>query len=251
MDVTQAIVLWAAACAGGALNAVAGGGTFLTFPALMWLGLPAVAANGTSTVALWPGGAASAWGYRDRLKLPLWRALRVASVVGGVAGSLLVVMLPQRVFAAAVPALLLVASVLFTFGGRLAPVGAAGPAGGALHPALVWVQLLVSVYGGYFGGGQGFLMLAAYNVAGLRDIHDANAAKTVMASLANGAAVVTFVVAGQVSFEPAAVMLTGAVVGGYAGARLAQRVKPATVRPVVVALAWAVTARFVWTAWLR
>ena len=94
-------------------------------------------------------------------------------------------------------------------------------------------------------------MLAAYNVAGLRDIHDANAAKTVMASLANGAAVVTFVVAGQVSFEPAAVMLTGAVVGGYAGARLSQRVKPATVRPVVVALAWAVTARFVWTAWLR
>jgi uncharacterized membrane protein YfcA len=243
-------LLWLAALMGGALNAVAGGGTFFTFPSLALGGLPSLEANATSNVALWPGGVSSALGYRGRFarRGPVFVRMCVASALGGAAGSVLLILTPQRVFTAVIPGLMLLASVVFTLGGRLV-VKRTGDEGED-HPALPWVQGLISVYGGYFGGGQGILMLAGYSALGMVDVHRMNAFKSVMAALANGVGVVVFAVAGRVVWAPALVMLTGGVLGGYVGARLAQRVSAARVRWVVVAVAWGTTAHFVWQGWL-
>ncbi len=248
-SVLATVVQVVAAMLAGALNAVAGGGSFLTFPALLFSGVPAVTANATSTVALWPGGAASAWAYRSHLKLPRQTLLAfcAVSLAGGTAGALLLVWTPSRVFVTLVPFLLLLATLAFTFGERLTrTLRAQGEEASQARLLRVGLplQLLISVYGGYFGGGMGFMLLAAYALLGLTDLHQMNGLKNALAVLLNGAALVTFVLTGTVAWGPALWMAAGAIAGGYGGASLARRVEGKKVRPWVVAVGWGMTAVF-------
>jgi uncharacterized protein len=240
----QVLLLVAAAAMAGALNAVAGGGSFFTFPALLFTGVPPIQANATSSVAVWPGSLASAVAYRTHVpkdrRLVLW--MSGASLVGGVAGGVLLVKTPQSTFAELVPYLLLVATLLFTFGDRLKGRQGSGPSLGLAGAVLV--QLGIAVYGGYFGGGMGIVMLAAYALIGLEDIHEMNALKSLTAVVLNGVANVTFVLSRVVLWTPGLLMIGGAVAGGYAGATLARRLPQAWVRRFVVVTGWSLTAYF-------
>ncbi len=234
-------LLVAAAFGAGALNSIAGGGSFLSFPALVFVGVPAVSANATSTVALWPGSIASAFGYREELAAERERLVSMAlvSIVGGIAGALLLLLTPSQVFERLVPFLLLVATLVFTFGEalrrRLKPGSRA---------AVLVSQLGLATYGGYFGGGLGLMMLAAFALAGVADIHRMNALKTALGALINAVAVVIFAIAGVVQWLPAVLMMGGSIAGGFIGAVIARRVDPKRVRPVVVVLGWLLTAAF-------
>jgi len=245
------VVLFFAAALGGAINSVAGGGSFVSFPALLFAGVAPVPANATSTVALWPGSAASVLAYRRELR-DVRRELvpmGLASLAGGLAGSLLLLRTSDSTFVLLIPWLLLFATGLFSFGGRLSRRLTRG-AGAPLAVAVV-TQLVISVYGGYFGGGMGIMMLAVLSVLGMTHIHRMNALKTVLGTLVNGVAVVAFVVAGAVVWAPGLVMIAGGATGGYAGAALARRVDPRYVRWLVLAVAWTMTAYFFAHTYLR
>lgn len=243
----QAVGLFFAAVLGGTLNAVAGGGSFITFPTLIFTGMPAINANATSTTALWPGAVASIGGYRGMLRFErrLLLLLSGVSVLGGVFGALLLLHTRPTVFLRLVPYLLLLATLLFAFGGTITSRlrqrgegkngtnGAAGP----FHLSLTWVvllQFIISVYGGFFGGGIGILMLATLSFMGMKDIHSANALKSLLNACINGVAVVTFLIAGAIFWGQAAVMILGAIVGGYGGAAIARRLNPILVRRFVI-----------------
>jgi len=244
LSLTTGVLLFFAAVAGGAINSVAGGGSFIAFPALLFAGVPPVPANATNTIALWPGSLASVLAYRRELGdvkrelLPL----AVAALLGGLAGSLLLLHTSESTFVLLIPWLLLFATVLFTFGGVVARKlthGARAP----LAVAAV-AQLAISVYGGYFGGGMGIMMLAVLTLLGMTHIHRMNALKNVLGTLINGVAVVAFVIAGAVRWAPGVVMIAGGITGGYAGAAIARRVSPRYVRWVVMAIAWGMTTYF-------
>jgi uncharacterized membrane protein YfcA len=241
---STAVMLFLAAASGGAINSVAGGGSFVSFPALLFAGVPSVPANATNSIALWPGSVASAFAYRRELRgarrelVPL----SVAGVVGGVAGSLLLLHTSEHAFVLLIPWLLLFATLLFSFGARVAR-RVAGATSGSL-PAAVAAQLVVSVYGGYFGGGMGIMMLAILSILGMTDIHRMNAMKTVLGALVNGVAVVLFVLAGAVAWAPGVVMIAGGTLGGYGGASVARKVDPKQVRRIVLAVAWTMTVYF-------
>jgi uncharacterized membrane protein YfcA len=242
----QALLLLAA-LVGGGLNAVVGGGSFIAFPALLVAGVPAVSANATTTFALWPGGVASALAYRRHLEQPrrVLMALGGASLVGGALGARLLLGTPNATFVRLVPWLLLFATVLFTFGGRLATrLGARAADGRFALGAGVAVQLVIATYGGYFGGGMGIMMLAAWSLLGMRDIHAMNGLRSVLATLLNGVAVIAFVAAGAIAWRPGLVMVAGATAAGYLGAATARRIDPRWVRVLVAALAWVLTAWF-------
>jgi uncharacterized membrane protein YfcA len=241
------VLLLAAAFGAGVINAVAGGGTFLTFPALLFAGVPPVAANATSTVALFPGQLASVFGYRRDLAGVHEVDVRVfgaISVCGGLAGALLLLFTPNTIFIRVVPWLMLFATVLFTIGNFSPAIQTARI---RLGPRSVLVsQTLIAIYGGYFGGGIGFLMLAALTMFGMRDIHAMNGLKILLASMMNAVAVIAFIVAGAVHPREALVMAAGALVGGYAGARLAKLVDPRLVKLCVVAIGFGLTGYFFW-----
>jgi uncharacterized membrane protein YfcA len=239
----RALLFFAAAVA-GALNSVAGGGSFISFPALLFAGVSPVPANATNTIAVWPASIASAVAYRReigdvrRQLIPL----SVASLAGGLAGSLLLLRTSDRTFVLLIPFLLLFATLLFTFGGPVAKRltrGAHAPL-----PAAVVAQLFISVYGGYFGGGMGIMMLAVMTLLGMRHIHEMNGLKNVLAVLINGVAVVAFVLAGAVQWAAGIVMILGGITGGYAGAAIARRIQPKYVRWLVMGIAWGMTAYF-------
>lgn len=238
-------LLLLAALAAGALNAVAGGGSFFTFPALVLAGVPPVAANATSTVSLWPASLASAAAFRDDLRHGR-RALVVlgaVSLAGGLLGALLLLLTPDRAFEAVVPWLLLVATLVFAFGPRLT----AGLRSRDLRlplAGMAGVQLVVATYGGYFGGGMGIMMLAAFAAMGMEDLNAMNGLKAILGVLINGVAVAAFVLAGVVEWPYAVPMLAAGVVGGYAGARLSRRVPKSAVRAFVVAVGALLTAYF-------
>jgi uncharacterized protein len=246
------LLVVAAAIAGGALNSVAGGGTFLTFPALLLAGVPPIPANATSTVAMFPGSVASAGGYREELHATrhLLLPLGAASIAGGFAGAALLLLTPPPTFAALVPWLLLGATLLFAIGpkvtarlrrGTVAPEDAVPPRRLA---ALAMFQFFVGVYGGYFGAGIGILMLAALGLMGMTRIHAMNGLKVVLGSVINGVAVIAFALAGIVDWTFAAPMVVGAVLGGYGGARLARRMEPGLVRSFVVVVGLVLSALF-------
>lgn len=240
----------AAAVVGGAVNAVAGGGTFVTFGTLVALGVPAVAANATSTAALWLGFVGSAWGYRQHLPAarPLLPALGAVSVVGAALGAWLLLVLGDAAFQRAVPYLLAAATVLFAVAPRLQRTAQAQPQPHAprLLP-LLCVQIAIAVYGGYFGGGIGILMLSAFAVCGMADLHAANGLKSLLAFAINTAAVAVFGVLGPVQWRLALVMAAGAALGGWLGARLATRSATGAVRWLVVAIGAVLTVVF----WIR
>ena len=233
----------------GTMNAMAGGGSFVSFPALVFVGLSSVAANASSTVALVPGAFASAWAYRQDFRsvqgMPL-RWLIPASMMGGLAGALLLLSTPAHVFDAVVPWLLLTGTLAFAFGrqaGRLlARVLRVGPG------VLVGAQLLLAVYGGYFGGAVGIMMMAAWSLFGITDIRAMSATRTLLVGLTNAVAVVCFVALGLVRWPETLVMLIAGIAGGYGGARAARRLPPERLRQAVIVISVTMTAIFFWRA---
>jgi uncharacterized membrane protein YfcA len=243
---TGALLATSAAVA-GVVNAVAGGGTLLTFPALLAAGVPPVVANATNTVALFPGQLASSLAYRSHLREERGRALALAvpSLLGGLGGAILLLTLPERSFEAAVPWLILFACLLLALQGQLRHLVSRGRV--ASHPAALWlVQLAISVYGGYFGAGIGILMLAAMGVLVPSSIQHANALKVLFSLLINAIAAACFVVAGVARPAEAALMALAAVLGGFAGARLAQRLPPAGMRAYAVAVGLFAAGKLLW-----
>jgi uncharacterized membrane protein YfcA len=232
---------------GGAINSIAGGGTLLTFPALLGLGVPAIAANATSTVALWPGSFGSLWGYRRELVgMQRWAArLAVPSFVGGLLGATLLLVTPEARFRALVPWLVLGATLLFGIQGfvmrwlrsRLA-VAAGPPLERPRNPSLAMLALQfgVGIYGGYFGAGAGILMLAVFGLMGLTNIHQMNGLKNINGLFFNGIASITFAIMGLVNWPIAMVMAVGSAAGGYAMSGLAQRVPQGWVRHAVTVI---------------
>ena len=247
------LFLFAAAAIAGTLNAVAGGGSFISFPALLSTGVPAIQANATNTVALWPGLAASTGAYLKRLDVPraLLIPLIVTSVVGGFAGSLLLLKTPQHVFMRLVPWLLLSGTLLFAFGNQIRTI-AGNKAAMEDWRRLTWqaitvssfVELLIGIYGGYFGAGIGFITLAMLAALGMTDIHAMGAIRTLLAVVINAAAVLIFIVARAVFWPQCLVMVAGAIVGGWFGAHYAQRADPVKVRRVIIGIGVVMSAYY-------
>ena len=250
---SQALFLILAAAIAGALNALAGGGSFISFPALLFVRIPAVLANATNTVALWPGLAASALAYLKRLNTPLrvLLPLLVTSVIGGWAGALLLLKTPQHTFLRLVPWLLLGGTLLFAFGNSVRALVTKSEVADDLEN-MSWQaivagsigELLVSIYGGYFGAGIGFMMLGMLAMLGMRDIHAMGAIRTLLAMAINAAAVVTFIAARAVLWPECAVMIAGSLVGGWFGAHYAQKADPRKVRGVVIGVGVVMTVYF-------
>jgi uncharacterized membrane protein YfcA len=243
--------------AAGAVNSIAGGGTLLTFPALL-AGLSplgaadaAVVANATSTVALVPGSLAGAWGYRREMKRARrWLYLLVGpSLAGGVIGALLVTRLSSAYFAALVPWLLLTAALLFLAESLLpakAPTGSRQrpPRSTGAVAGIVLFQLGVAVYGGYFGAGASILILGALAALGVGDVNQMNALKTVLAFCINGISVVVFIAEQKVAWRFALPMAAAAILGGYLGARLALVIRPRYTKWLISAIGLGLAAYF-------
>jgi uncharacterized membrane protein YfcA len=250
LTIQTAIFLFFAGALGGALNSVAGGGSFISFPALLFSGVAPIAANATNTVALWVGTIASGGAYRKHLDLSrrVMVPLAATSVIGGIAGAYLMLHTPAQTFLRVLPWLMLGATLLFMFGRQLARSGGSverDASTNALAIAALF-ELIVAVYGGYFGGGIGILNLAMLAALGMTDIHAMNALKVVLGGIINGIAVVTFVVAGAVVWKQCGVMTAGAVLGGYFGAHYAQKLPGAWIRGFVIAVGTGMSAYFFW-----
>lgn len=245
----HAVVLFFAGAVGGAINAVAGGGSFISFPTLLFTGVPAVPANATNTFALWIGTAASSSAYRNttRLSLRIMLPLAIASVFGGLAGALLLIHTPGRTFLRVLPWLLLGATLLFAFGRHLTRRIAAGvsheSSAAALAVAALF-ELFVAVYGGYFGGGIGIMNLAMLAALGMTNIHAMNYLKLILGSIINGVATVTFIATRVIFWPQALVMTGGALIGGYASAHYAQKLPQAYIRIFVILIGIAMTIYF-------
>jgi uncharacterized protein len=239
------VMVVAAGFVAGAMNALAGGGSFVSLPALIAVGVPPVLANTSSTVALFPGGLASAWAYRDGLR-PVGavslRALLAATVCGGLVGALLLLRTTSTAFAFVLPWLLLVASIALAFGRR---IGEALRARWHIHAhAVLAVQFALGIYGGYFGGAVGIMMVAMWGLVDRCDLKQLNAPRTLLVSAANAVAVLAFIAAGAVRWPETLAMLLGAVVGGYGGARLGRRAPPGLIRAITLLATSCITLAF-------
>lgn len=236
-----------ASFAAGAINSVAGGGTFLTFPVFILNGLTPLAANIMSTIALWPGNLASVYGYRE-----IWRKDRAflkpfltVGITGGAVGAMLLLHTPEITFQRLVPWLMLAAMLVFTFGKRLiALMHRVRPPKGERKIAGLALQMMIAIYGGYFGAGIGILTLAMLQLMGGEHMHEMNAQKTVLTSAINLATVIIFILSGKVIWSLAVVMIAGAVSGGYLGARAALKVAPEKLRWLVIVIGFTMTAYF-------
>jgi len=239
---TLSIIFFAGAAA-GAINSIAGGGTLISFPALLWLGRDPILANATNTIAMWPGSLAGAIGFRRELStVRRWLLLLVVpSLIGGALGGWLLLRTPTSTFERLVPFLILGATLLLAaqemITARLGHLAHAHE-----NPTRGWVvfvfvfQFLVALYGGYFGAGMGILMLAALGLIGLTDMHQMNGLKNVLAVCINGVAAIYFVFAASVSWSDVAIMTCGTIAGGYLGARIARRLGRKFVRGAVVTI---------------
>jgi len=253
------VFLFFAAVLAGVINSVAGGGSFITFPALIFAGISPILANTTNTAAVWPGTVASTVAYRKaftrearRLLLPL----AITGVVGGILGARILLKTPPATFLRIVPWLLLGATLLFVFSGRITgwirsranlkdgeSVGGSGTPR-SLMAGVLFLELLVSIYVGYFGAGVGILFLSLLALMGMEDIHAMNGMKTLLVSIVNGTALATFIVARMIVWPQALLMLVGALIGGYGGAWVAQKMNPQHVRWLVIAIGFAMSAYF-------
>ncbi|HMQ29992.1 MAG TPA: sulfite exporter TauE/SafE family protein [Chloroflexaceae bacterium] len=250
MSPTQIIVLFLAAAAAGAINSVAGGGSFISFPALILAGVPPISANATNAVALWPGTLASVGAYRRELAvqrqgLVLFSAI---SLAGGLVGALVLLRTREAVFEQLIPYLLLLATAVFALSPQLTRLARRLGGGRQGDPGrragILVVYFAVAVYGGFFGAGLGILTLAVLSLLGLDNIHEMNALKTLQASLVNGIAVAAFALAGVVQWPAAGLMAVGAIVGGYAGAAIARQISPGVVRAIVIVISVSLTLYF-------
>ncbi len=251
MSGTEVIGLAAAACAAGIVNAVAGGGTLITFPALLACGTASVSANATSTVALVIGTVGSVYGYRQPIAAvkPWLKPFVPVSLLGGLAGSVLLTRTREEVFSRMVPFLILFATLIFLAQGPLRRfAGFADKSAAAATPphravwAAILFQFFVAVYGGYFGAGIGILMLASLSFLGLTNIHEMNALKTVLASLINLVAAVYFSFSGLIDWPKAGIMTVGAVAGYFVGAHSSQRIPQQRVRQIITAVGFVISA---------
>ena len=250
MTGTDTLTLAAVAAAAGAVNAIAGGGTLLTFPTLLLIGTPAVIANATSTVALVVGTGGSLFGYRRQIVAvrPWLRRFVPVSLLGGLLGGILLTCTEEKVFAKMVPFLLLFATVLFLAQGPLRRFAGFSDKGGTVAPhhqavwAAVLFQFFVALYGGYFGAGIGILMLASLGFLGLTDIHEMNTLKTILGALINLVAAAWFIGAGLIEWPKALVMTGGALVGYYLGAHFSQRIPQHRVRQIITAIGFTISA---------
>jgi uncharacterized protein len=254
-DPLQILLLVSAAFAAGVINSIAGGGTLITFPVLIWLGLDAKVANATSTVALWPGLFGGLFGYRKELENSSAILLRlgITSVIGGAIGAWLLIWTPSPIFARLVPFLILFATLLFMAQGtinrrlRLQPIVAEPKASWWLG-AIVF-QFFSSMYGGYFGAGNGILMLAALGLLGLHDINRANGIKNFLGICINSIAVLSFALSHLVVWPIALMMAGAALIGGYAGSKGAVRLGQGIVRKAIVVIGFVITFVMVWELW--
>lgn len=237
------VVVFTAGVLAGMINSIAGGGTLISFPALIWIGRDPVVANATNTVAIWPGSLAGAFGFRRELATARkWLLLLIIpSLIGGMAGAWLLLQTPSPTFATIVPFLIFGATLLFAaqemITRRLGAIAHAHE-----NPTRGWVtfvfvfQFLVGLYGGYFGAGMGILMLAALGIIGMTDLHQMNGLKNVLAICINGIAAIYFIVLKAVVWRDVLVMVFGTVAGGYLGARVAHRFGRTFVRRTVVVI---------------
>ncbi len=249
------LLIGAGGFAAGAVNAMAGGGTFFSFPAMLAVGLPPVVANASNSVALWPGSLSGAWAYRQELArykrylLPMG----IASFFGGAAGGLLLLSAGDARFAALIPWLLGFATLLFAFSPQLssalkkirpATIEKTGAEHGAGSPIGWFVQLLVSIYGGFFGAGMGILMMASLAIGGHEDVQHINALKNILSAVIYSVTVMTFIIAGAVSWPHTLVMVLTATLGGYWGARMARKIRGPWLRRMVIAVGSALTVYY-------
>lgn len=254
-EIWQFLWLCVAAFFAGTVNAVAGGGTLMTFPMLIWALGPgeeeSVLANGTSTFALFPGSVASMWGYRHEIRHTAhWlKYLLPPSVVGGVVGAALTLLSPS-VFKQLVPWLILTASLLFLLQPSIAAwIGIGQPhetPSSATVAGIIGMQFLIAVYGGYFGAGIGILMLSGLALIGIADIHLMNGLKTVLAGIINGLATAIFVFNGKVDWHFAIPMTVAAIAGGFAGASVARQLNRTLVRWIVIAIGIGLSSYYFW-----
>jgi uncharacterized membrane protein YfcA len=251
MNLARDAFLVGSSVAAGAINSVAGGGTLLSFPAALASGMPAVIANATNAVAMTPGSLAAAWGYRrflgEKARLTAWLLLPAA--LGATLGAIILRHTRPSLFEAIVPWLILGATLIIllqqlglTAGAR---TSSQPPAHESRRLALImFFQLLVGVYAGYFGGAMGIIMLAYLSLLGGMEIHQMNAIKNLLAALMNGVASVYFIACGMVDFRGALLMTAGAIAGGFIGARIARRVQPRVVRWTVIVIGLSLATMF-------
>jgi uncharacterized membrane protein YfcA len=249
LSFSHAILLFFAGALAGAMNAVAGGGSFVAFPTLLFTGVPPIPANATNTLSLWVGTAVSGGAYRRHLNLPRRVLLPLVSMglLGGLAGALLLIKTPAHTFLRLIPWLMLAATLLFTFGRHLTGRLSAGISHQASNAAIAGAscfELLVAIYGGYFGGGIGIINLAMFAALGMTDIHEMNALKIVLVAVINGVAAVTFIATGSIVWPQALVMIVGAGLGGYASAHYAQKLPQSLVRATIIVLGTGMTIYF-------
>ncbi len=247
-------ILFAAGALAGGLNALAGGGGFITLPALIWSGDAPVIANIGGTIAVWPGLVATLFAYRRNLQgrkhpLPIYLAL---AVCGSVIGAVLLLFTTNAFFMALLPWLLLFATTLFITGPKITSRLRAIRGAEAPFPRwLVYVLLFcIAIYGGYFGGGMGIMTLAVLTLIGMNDIHEMNALKSLQVMVINGIGVVVFIISGRVHWAPALVMTSGCIVGGYAAGHFVQKVEQGKVRIAIACLASAMTLYFFFKAYV-
>lgn len=255
LNLLQAMFLFAAGAMGGALNAVAGGGSFIAFPALLFTGVPPVEANATNCLALWVGVTASGSAYRKHFNLTrrVIVPLVLVSVIGSLAGALLLVRTPAQTFLRVLPWLMLAATLLFAFGRHLAGRFTADISHDATPAAITGAcvfEFIVAVYGGYFGGGIGIMNLAMLAAIGMTDIHAMNALKVLLGGVINGVASVTFVFTKAIVWPQAMVTTLGAILGGYAAAHYAQKLPQSWIRTFVILVGATMTIYFFVRAYL-
>jgi hypothetical protein len=241
------LLILAAAFGAGVLNTIAGGGTFLTFPALVFIGVPPVAANATSAVAVFPGYLGGALGFREELarfdRRQLIR-LTVLTLVGGLIGSLLLLVSSNEAFSLVVPFLLLGATLAFLFGDRIRAWAASHSRG--VTPQGAAGLILVSIYGGYFNGGLGIVLLALFALWGMANIHEMNGLKNGLSFALSAISVTVFAIGGLVEWKLAAAMMVAAILGGYAGAPIARALPKSLVRTLIAIVGFSMSAVFFW-----
>jgi len=243
------IVLFVAGVLGGAINAVAGGGSFIAFPALLFTGVPPIPSNATNAFALWIGTTSSVRAYWKLLNISrrVLVPLLIASVAGGVLGAYLLLHTPAQTFLKVLPLLMLSATRLFVFGKKLVgnrPPALARDASTTALALAVLFELLLAVYGGYFGGGMGIMNLAMLAALGMTDIHAMNALKVVLSGVINGVAIVMFIAKGAIYWPQGIVMTIGAIIGGYSAAHYSQKLPQAWIRAFVIVVGTGMTIYF-------
>jgi len=251
MTLSHAIILFLAALVGGAINAVAGGGSFVTFPTLLFTGVPPVNANATNTVALWPGQVASIGAYRRQFGNLSWKTitpLLVTGVLGGVLGGWTLLKTPQTTFLRLVPWLMLAATIIFAMSGRVTRWVRQRSTSGEHHEFNtgrgVVIQSFIAFYIGYFGAGAGILILAMLALLGMDEIHSMNALKALLTTVSNGVALLLFIVSHAVYWPETILMVVASMIGGYFGAHFAQKTKPEYVRAIVIVIGFTLSAYF-------